>query len=441
MTHHELDRRQFLERATLLTVAGAALGAGGPLSAAEPVEPKAADTQPSANETLTIGVMGVNGRGKDLSKGFCKLPNCRVQFIADVDERARVKAADLVESTCGKRPEVLGDFRKILDNPAVDALVIAAPDHWHAPAAILACAAKKHVYVEKPCCHNPHEGELLVAASQKYDRIVQMGSQRRSFPAIQEAIEKVRGGTIGKVLYARCWYDNHRPSIGHGKEAAVPSWLDYTLWQGPAPATKYHDNYLHYNWHWFWNWGTGELGNNGIHALDVCRWGLNVEFPQRVTSTGGKLRHDDDQQTPDTNVVTYNFGDKMITWEGLSWSPRGWEGDQFGMTFHGTEGTLAIVDKGYKIYDLQNKQIDAKEGNTSESQHFANFLQGVRLHQKPSATIEEGYKSTLLCHLGNISYRVGRELKTDPKNGHIQDDPEAAALWRREYQPGWEPKI
>ncbi len=441
---HEFDRRQFLETASKLTAIGLTVASGRGVLAADDKSPdKEKGTEKSADtpaNTITLGIMGINSRGTDLAKGFLKLPNCKITYVADVDERARTKGADLIETTSGKRPTEVVDFRKILDDQSVDALVIAAPDHWHAPAAILACAAKKHVYVEKPCCHNPHEGEVLVAAARKQDRVVTMGTQRRSFPSIQEAIEKVRGGTIGKVLYARCWYDNRRASIGHGKESPVPAGLDYTLWQGPAPERPFRDNILPYNWHWFWHWGTGELGNNGVHALDVCRWGLNVDYPKRVTSAGGKYRHDDDQETPDTNIVTFDFGDKAITWEGLSWSPRGWEGDSFGMTFHGTEGTIAITKDGYKVYDPKNKETFANKGEGNEGLHFENFLQSIREHRRPAADIEEGYKTTLLCHLGNIAHRVGRVLNTDPTNGHIQNDAEAAALWKREYRPGWEPK-
>ena len=185
--------------------------------------------------------------------------------------------------------------------------LVAAPDHWHAPAAILACQAGKHVYVEKPCCHNPREGELAIAAARRHKRVVQVGTQRRSWPGVIEGIDKLRTGAIGRVLYSRGWYNNRRASIGHGKPAPVPAWLDYTLWQGPVPERPYRDNILPYFWHWYWHWGTGELGNNGVHALDMCRWGLGVDYPTHVSSGGGRYRYDDDGQTPDTHTVTYDF--------------------------------------------------------------------------------------------------------------------------------------
>ncbi len=196
---------------------------------------------------------------------------------------------------------------------AVDALVIATCNHWHAPAAILACAAGKHVYVEKPCSHNPREGEMMVAAARKHRRLVQMGNQRRSMPAAIEAIAQLRSGVIGRVYYAQSWYLNTRPSIGAGKSAPVPEGLDYDLWQGPVPRRPFKSNYLHYNWHWFWHWGNGELGNNGVHAVDTCRWGLGVDYPVQATSVGGRFCHEDDQETPDTNVATFRFADRNLS--------------------------------------------------------------------------------------------------------------------------------
>lgn len=422
------SRRTFL-------ATSAALSLGAMAQAGEP-EPN------SALNKLTIALMGVNGRGRDLANGFLKQPNCQIAYVCDVDSRARDRAVDLIDKAGGGKPQASGDFRKALDDKSVDILVVAAPDHWHGPATIAACNAGKHVYCEKPACHNPQEGEWMVAAAAKHKRVVQIGTQRRSFPAIIEAVNMVRGGSLGKVHYARCWYNNRRPSIGHGVAGDPPAHLDFALWQGPAPARPFKDNILHYNWHWFWHWGTGELGNNGVHAIDVCRWGLNVEFPQKVTSAGQKVRHDDDQETPDTHVVNYEFPDgKSITWEGLSWSPRGWEGDQFGMTFHGTAGTMAVTSNGYKIYDMKNKLVSENPGTGGDAAHLANFLSCIRNERLPNATIEEAFKSSLLCNLGNIAHRAGRVLRTDPKNGHILDDQDAQALWRREYQKGFEPVV
>ena len=221
----------------------------------------------------------------------------------------------------------------------------------------------------------------------------------------------------------------------------MPSWLDYELWQGPAPEREYRDNLVHYNWHWFWHWGTGELGNNGIHALDVCRWGLEVDYPTRVTAGGGKYFFDDDQETPDTHVVTWDFGDKAITWEGRNWHHHGFEGSTFGIAFYGDKGSLVTDGHDYKIYDSGDKLLDTQaKGFVGHDPHLKNFLACVRSGERPAADIEEGHKSTLLCHLGNIAYRTGHTLNCDPANGHIQNDAAAEALWGREYRPGWEPQ-
>jgi predicted dehydrogenase len=349
---------------------------------------------------------------------------------------------DVVGEKQGRKPKVVGDFRRILDDPEIDAIVIAAPNHWHAPAAILACAAGKHVYVEKPCSHTPAEGEMAVAAARKHNRIVQMGTQRRSYPSLQEAMAKIHAGELGTVLYARTWYNNRRPSIGFGMPTPVPDWLDWDLWQGPAPRRPFKDNVIHYNWHWHWHWGNGELGNNGVHGIDVARWGLQVTYPIRVTAGGGKYRHDDDQDTPDTMMVTIDFPEKKtITWEGLSWSPLGPHDDGFGISFHGTEGSMVIRGAGYTIFDMKGTEIAAAAGDAGDRAHFDDFLDAVRTGRLPNADIEKAHQSTLLCHLGNIAYRTGSALKLDPANGHIQDNPKAQELWSREYEAGWEPVV
>ena len=348
------------------------------------------------------------------------------------------------------------DFRKALESKNLDALVIAAPDHWHAPAAILASKAGKHVYLEKPCSHNPNEGEILVAASKKYRNVIQMGNQRRSFPNVVAGINELKAGIIGRPYFAKTWYTNNRPSIGKGKEVAVPSWLDYELWQGPAPRKPYKDNLIHYNWHWFWNWGTGEALNNGTHFVDIARWGLGVDYPVRVTSGGGRYRYQDDWETPDTQVITLEFDNNTsMSWEGLSCNGRPIEGSGVGVIFSGDQGSLRI-DGGnaYSIFDLKGdliKEVSSKTAIDSrnlsnpsgdlDSVHIRNFLDAIRLGTQLNADILSGHKSTLLVQLGNIALRSGNTLHLDPSNGHIKNDPAAQKYWAREYQPGWEPKI
>ena len=399
-------------------------------------------TDDSPGERVVMGIMGVNGRGAAIANGMISAKNTQVAYICDVDARAAGRVGQLVSERQGKQPKIVGDFRRILDDSSIDVLVVAAPNHWHAPATILGCNAGKHVYVEKPCSHTPQEGEWAVEAARKNQRIVQMGTQRRSWPGIVEAIEKIHNGAIGKALYSRTWYNNRRPSIGIGKRTAVPDWLDWRLWQGPAPDRPFKDNIVHYQWHWHWHWGNGELGNNGVHAIDVARWGLQVEYPTRVTAGGGKYRHEDDQETPDTMMVTIDFPEKKtITWEGLSWSPLGPHDTGFGVSFHGTDGSLVIRGNGYKIYDMKSNEVESGTGKGGDSDHFADFLDAVRTARLPNADIEKAHQSTLLCHLGNIAYRTQSVLTTDPSNGHIQGNPKAEALWSREYAAGWEPTV
>ncbi len=392
------------------------------------------------NDKVIVAVMGVNSRGTDLAGGFVA-QGAEIAYVCDPDVRAIQKCLKAIDGKQSRSPQGVQDFRKALEDKAVDALVIAAPDHWHAPATILACQAGKHVYVEKPASHNPREGELMIAAARKHNRAVQLGTQRRSMPGVIEGIERLKSGELGRVLFSRGWYNNSRPSIGIGKSAPVPEWLDYNLWQGPAPEQGYRSNVVHYNWHWFWHWGTGELGNNGIHALDICRWGLGVDYPRRVTANGGKYFYDDDQQTPDTHVVTYDFGEKGLTWEGRNWHRRGFEGTMYGVAFYGEKGTMLMEDGGYRILAMDGKEVTKTGGPEGDGAHLKNFLECVRSGKRPNADIEEGHKSTLLCHLGNIAYRTGRTLNTSPQSGRIEGDKEAMELWSREYRKGWEPKV
>jgi len=402
-----------------------------------------------ANERVRVGVMGVSraygnpknpGRGSTLAHGVARLPGAEVAYVCDVDDHHLSACAAEVAALQPRKPEAVRDFRRILDDKTVDALLIATPDHLHTPAAVLACAAGKHVYVEKPCSHNPREGELLVEAARKHARVVQHGTQRRSWH--REAIQALREGAIGRVLQAKCYYlFTDRPSIGRGKEVAPPAGLDWTLWQGPAPERPYRDNVVHYQWHWFWHWGTGELGNNGVHTIDVARWGLGVDLPARVTSAGGRLRYDDDQETPDTHLATFVFPNgTMIAWEGRSWGGKRPTDPQAQVVFYGDRGTLAISGGAYVIYDKGDVEVAKGSSKSGDAEHLQNWIDGIRGAAALHAEIEEGVKSTLLCHLGNIAWRTGKTLKPGP-GGRVSGDPEVDALWSREYRPGWEPKV
>jgi predicted dehydrogenase len=404
---------------------------------------------------VIVAVSGVNSRGAYLAKSFASLPDVEVAYICDVEAKAIQNGLDALKDA-PRKPVVVKDIRKLVAQNDFDALVIAMPDHWHTPAAILGVSHGKHVYVEKPCGQNPYEGELLIQAMKKYGRQIQMGNQRRSFPNLTAVVKEVHNGLLGNVYFGKSWYANNRKSIGFGKKIAVPPTLDFELWQGPAPRKDYQDNLVHYNWHWFWHWGTGESCNNGTHEIDCCRWFLGVDFPTKVTSAGGRYAFKDDWQTTDTQVASFEFGDKAtITWESRSCNDYPVEGAGRGFIIYGDKGTL--VNGGgddYKIFDTDNKLVremtsDVKpDPNNPVSAngnldlfHFDNFIKSVKGEATVHSPMNEGHKSVLLCHLANIAQRTGATLHCDPSNGHIKHNTAAMGLWQRVYEKGWEPKV
>lgn len=395
--------------------------------------------QNAPSRKLRVGVMGLN-RGSAHIRSFQNASNVEIAYVCDVDTRRASEGAVLASKGQANPPKVVGDFRRILDDPTVDILSIAAPNFWHAPATILACEAGKHVYVEKPGSYNPQEGEWMVAAARKYDRRVQQGTQRRSYASMIDGMNKLHGGVIGKVLYARTWYRNSRDSIGQGKTAPVPDYLDYDLWQGPAPEQAYKDNLIHYNWHWHWKYGGGELINNGVHALDLARWGLAVDYPTRVSYTGSRYHFDDDQETPDTGTAQFDFGDAGASWDGSSCHRRADENFAF-CTFYGDGGTFAFDFAGYTIYDSDGKVVFKEAGTPGDVPHFQNLCDAIRDDVPLTQEIAEGQKSTLWCHLGNIAYRTQSVLDIDPDTGRIRNNPAAQKLWKRTYRKGWRPKV
>jgi predicted dehydrogenase len=409
-----------------------------------------------ASENIRAAVIGTNGRGLAHVDCLTSLPGVEVIYICDVDDRAIAKGIKAVAKKQATEPKGLKDFRKALADPTLNVVTVATPDHWHTPMAIMAMAAGKHVYLEKPCSQNPSEGELLLQAVNKYQRIVQMGAQRRSSAAMRQIIPEIQNGLIGKTYFGKGWYVNRRLSIGHGKPAPVPAWLDYELWQGPAPRRDYIDNLIHYNWHWRWLYGTGEALNNGTHEMDVCRWALDVNWPARVSSNGGRYAFQDDWETPDTQTISWDFPEgKSMSWEGRSCNDYPVEGRSRGTLIYGTEGTALLDGDDYIIFDKNKKIIKQAKGaevvdptNTisgsgmgMDTAHVSNFIETVRGNQQLNCPIAEGYKSVTLLHLGNIAWRVGRELNCDPANGHILNDHDAMQLWQREYEPGWEPRV
>ncbi len=407
-----------------------------------------------ANSRLNFAVIGLNSRGyAHLSSLKANKQSACISYICDVDSKILEKFAAATQREMGSAPATEKDFRKLLAQKDVDAISIASPDHWHTPMAIAGLQAGKHVYVEKPCSHNPAEGALLVEAQKKYGKVVQMGTQQRSSPHSIEIVDKIHGGLIGRAYYAKAWYSNTRKSIGYGKPAPIPAQLDWELWQGPAPRRPYTDNVQPYNWHWFRTYGTGEALNNGTHEVDVCRWALDVDYPQRVTSTGGRYQFKDDWQFYDTLVTSFDYPDKMISWEGKSCSGMKFYNRDRGAAIMGTTGTVIVDRDGYEIYDLKgNKTSEFKTGKATESSdligrdsmtdaHFANFIAAIRSGEKLNAPIAVGNVSVTMLQLSNIAWEVNRELQIDTQDGKIQGDAPAMKMWGREYEKGWAPHI
>src|ERR1044072_7631276 len=411
-----MKRRKFLKTAS----------AAGLSLAAAPRFPAWLSTP---GDTVRVAVMGLNGRGTVLARAFARAAHAEVAYVCDVDSLVLAKGVSAVAQVQGKSPKGLGDFRKSLEDKDVDALVIAAPDHWHTPAALLAMQAGKHVYVEKPCGHNPREGELLVEAQQKHKRVVQMGTQQRSAPRSMEVIQAIREGAIGQPYLARAWYANTRATIGR-------------------------DNVIHYNWHWFHRWGTGEICNNGTHEIDVARWALGVSYPTRVTSVGGRYHFADDWEFPDTQEACFEFpGDKTIIWQGQSCNGLTTFGRERGTAILGTTGSVVMDRDGYVVSDLHNKVVkqslasrhadglNLSADDDMTALHIANFVDAIRTGAALHQPIEEGAKSVRLGHLGNIAQTTGRALRVDATSGHITGDEDAMKFWAREYAPGWAPVV
>jgi predicted dehydrogenase len=415
----QLDRRKFLGAAA----AGLVVLPGRSGRAAAP------------SERVRVAVIGLRNRGLDHARAFAANPNAEVAAVCDIDDAMFPKAIDSVQKAGAKPPRTEKDFRRLLDDKSIDAITIATPDHWHALMSVLGCQAGKDVYVEKPASHNMVEGRRMVEAARKYQRVVQLGTQRRSTEHIQQAVALVRGGEIGKVGMARAWIHQSRENIGHGKPGDVPPGVDYAMWQGPAPDRPFYPNRFHYNWHWFWHWGTGELGNNGVHGVDVARWGLGADAPVAVSSGGGKFVFDDDQEVPDTQTVTWEFPNACLTWEHRMWSRHGIEGSRVGVAFDGDKGTLILDERGWRIE--QGKEARGNRTNDGQAKHVQNFVDCVKSREKPNADIEIGHLSTRLCHLGNIAFRTGKKLTFDAGK-EMFHDAAADALLAREYSSRFE---
>lgn len=394
-----------------------------------------------ANERLNVGVIG-GSRGRADAEALIK-NGVNIAYACDVDEARCARLKKIANAD-----KAVSDFRRILDDKSIDAVVIAIPDHWHAPAAILACAADKHVYVEKPCSHNIREGRLMIEAGRRSNKVMQVGSQSRSTTVLREGVQRVLDGAIGEVLVAKAWNSQKRADIGHMKPSEPPAGFDYDMWVGPAPMRPFQKNCCHYTWHWWYDFGTGDAGNDGVHELDIATWGLGVEtHPNSAVGHASKIFFDDDQQFPDTQYVTFEYAPsrssgtpatrpKLLIYEHRIWSPYFQNGSENGNIFYGTEGYLELskVD-GWKRYGPKNQLMEAQSGHYSDEAHAADFLAAIKNGRKPNADIEIGHRSATLVHLANLLGRAkGQRIEFDPKTETVTNDPEANALLSRTYR-------
>jgi predicted dehydrogenase len=420
-------RREFLHAAAAASAGATVLGAGTPALGAA-----------GANERITLGVVGMS-RGRLLARELAA-QGVKIAYVCDVDDGRLQQARQEA-----KADRAVTDFRRILDDKAIDAVAIATPDHWHASGAILACEAGKHAYVEKPCSHNIREGQLMIEAARRTGRVMQIGSQSRSTEVLQNGVRLLREGAIGDVLVAKAWNSQRRANIGRKKPSDPPPGFDYDLWVGPAPMRPFQANCHHYTWHWWYDFGTGDAGNDGIHEIDIARWGLgDPAHPVRVSGHGSKMHFDDDQQFPDTQYVTFEYpggesGKKrLLVYEHRIWSPYVQQGHENGNAFYGTEGYMIMAKgSGWKLYGPKNRLLKEEAGEYSVPAHTADFLEAIRTGKRPNADVEVGHRSTVLIHLANILARTGRgTLAFDPKTEQFVDDAEANALVRRTYRDG-----
>jgi predicted dehydrogenase len=427
------DRREFIDRTTAAVAAAAALSVTRPVGAQ------------GTNGKLIVGLIGCGGRGRGDAARFKAVPNVELAYVCDVDQSRRGKAADELGVAASR---AVGDLRRILDDKSVDAVIVATPDHWHSPAAVLACQAGKHVYVEKPISHNIREGRLLIEAAERNKTLVQHGTQVRSTSMMIEAVKMLREGIIGDVLVAKCWNVQRRRSIGREQPTTPPSGLDYDNWVGPAPLVAFQKNRCHDGWHWWYDFGTGDMGNDGVHDIDYTRWGLGVAtHPTKISAIGGKYFFDDDQQFADTQQVAFEYpGDgkpgnkKMLIYEQRLWSTNYPHNTDSGAEFYGTKGQMYLSRRGkIEVRGDRNELIavNVVPKGQDDAAHVRNFCDAVRGEVKVHADALTGHLSSSLCHLGNIATRLDRSLNFDPQAEQFIDDPVAGSLIGRSYREHW----
>ncbi len=403
----------------------------------------------SANDRIGIAMIGVRGRGNALLHAFASCSDVQVLSICDVDHTVLQKRTEEISKDLDRKPEMLSDFRHAMDDQNVDVVVLGTPDHWHAIPTIMACQAVKDVYVEKPDSHNLVEGRCMVEASKKYGRIIQMGTQSRSRPFMYRAMDYIRQGNLGKVLVAKAWESARQGSIGHPENSEVPEGVDYEMWLGPAPKRPFNIRRFHSSWRWFFDYGTGDLGNDGVHRLDIARWALETavsangdqlpQWPKSVAAQGGKCYFDDDQEWPDTLMATYDYDGFVLTYEMRVWTPYPYYGEHEGAVVYGDQGYIVIGNSRWRAFDAKGKQITEDSGGDDTQKHVQNFLDCCRNREKPTADLETvGHPSSVLCHLGNAAWRAGNSLNFDPQNYSFSNDEEANQFrTRAEYRKPW----
>jgi len=398
----------------------------------------------AASDKVGIGIIGLGGRGRDHLRYYSKLPDARVVAICDVNQAQTERAVQIAEKLQGSQPRVHQDLRKLFEDKDVDAVSIATPNHWHALATIWACQAGKDVYCEKPACYNLFEGRAMVAAARKNNRIVQVGMQGRTIAHKQRAMDLLHSGALGQVYMARGICYKRRPSIGHTPPEPIPAGLDWDLFLGPAPMREYTRNRYQYNWHWFWDTGNGDIGNQGIHEMDLARRGLGRDLPKGAVSTGGKYVYEDDQETPNTQIATFDYGDAELVFEVRGLNTGGDAGipasgpNFIGVTFFGSKGFMPVDEHGFQIF-LGDKREPGESMKHAEGEiddtipHMANFLKAVKSRNVAdlNADVSVGVTSAALVHLANMSYRLGRKLSYDSASGTFPGDAEANAMSTR----------
>lgn len=403
----------------------------------------------SANDRISVCVMGLRGRGGSLLGAFAAQPDVDVAYLCDVDPRVLDASAGKLAGGDRVQPQKISDYRKALDDKSVDAMVIGTPDHWHALPTIHACQAGKDVYVEKPDAHNILEGRTMVAAARKYGRVVQLGTQGRSGDVQLSAMRYIADGNLGKVRFAKAWESSRQGDIGHPPDSDPPAGVDYDRWLGPAPKRPFNVRRFHGSWRWFFDYGTGDLGNDGVHLLDFARWGLETavvaegrqisRVPRAVSAHGGKLYFDDDQEWPDTLMVTYDMGGYVLTYELRIWTPYRMHDEAEGAAVYGDKGHIVLTHGRWRAFDSRGNQVSEQTGGFNDTGHARNFLDCMRTRNRPVADLETvGHPSSLLCHLGNAAWRAGRTLHFDAENYTFVGDEEANRyLTRPEYRKPW----